>query len=455
MTATDPAISPAAEAQGSKPAVADDDAALRQQFAKRAAVFVLTWIAYAAYYFGRKGFPVVKSTLQERLGLSVGTLGWIDTGYLAAYAVGQFLSGIVGDRIGSRRLIGYGMLGVAAACAAFGLSSLAGIFLVVYVLNGLFQSTGWPGTVKAMGAWFTPRERGTVMGFWATCYQVGGLVATGVATFLFVQFGWRWAFLGPAIVIAIVGILNLVFLPERHDTHAKRNAPTPGEPASAGGSPPDAASVLRSPVLWSLSCSYFCLKLIRYSILFWLPYYLNVVLGYTKAQAGYQSVSFEVGGVIGAVTIGFISDRYFPGRRRYVAAVMVAALAGALLLYTRLAPVSVMLNFLGMALVGFCLFGPDTLISGAAAQDIGGKRDVAKAAGFINGVGSTGAIFQGLVTSGVSAKFGWNALFYTFVALALLSSLALLIGKRPANEGAATWPESSSTSSSSPSQRRL
>jgi len=403
---------------------------LRQQLGKRSLVFVLTWTAYAAYYFGRKGFPVVKSTLQDRFGLSVGMLGWIDTGYLAAYAVGQFLSGVVGDRIGSRKLIGLGMLGVAAACAAFGAASAAWLFLVFYIINGLFQSTGWPGTVKAMGAWFTPKERGTVMGLWSTCYQAGGLLATAAATYLFARYGWREAFGGPAIVIAIVGIVNLLFLPERRGTTGST------EPTSTDATPIATNNVLHSPVLWSLSTSYFCLKLIRYSILFWLPYYLNKVLGYSKAQAGYQSVSFEVGGIVGSVVIGYISDRYFPGRRRYVASVMVAALAAALLLYTRLAPISVMLNFFGMALVGFCLFGPDTLISGAAAQDIGGKHDVAKAAGFINGFGSTGAVFQGLVTSGMSSsRFGWNGLFYLFVALSLVSSVALLIGKRRAHEG--------------------
>jgi len=410
--------------------VEDEDGDLRQHPGKRIAVFALTWTAYAAYYFGRKGFPVVKSTLQDRLGLSVGMLGWIDTGYLAAYAVGQFLSGIIGDAIGPRKLIGFGMLGVAAACAAFGLSSAASLFLTLFIVNGLFQSSGWPGTVKAMGSWFTPKERGTVMGIWSTCYQAGGLAATAVATFLFVRYGWRWAFLGPAIVIALVGILNLLFLPERSPIR-----PPPGEPASAGGLPATRTNVLHSPVLWSLSASYFCLKLIRYSILFWLPYYLNKVLGYSKAQAGYQSISFEVGGIVGSIAIGYISDRYFPGRRRYVASVMVAALAAALLLYTRLAPISVMLNFCGMALVGFCLFGPDTLISGAAAQDIGGKHDVAKAAGFINGFGSCGAVLQGVATAGISERLGWNALFYFFVILSVISSIALLIGKRRAHEG--------------------
>ena len=417
-------------------------------------VFALTWTSYASYYFGRKGFSVSKSTIQERYGVTTGQLGFIDTGYLAAYAAGQFTWGNLGDKLGSRRLLGFGMLMVAATVAAFGLSGVVYLFMLFFILNGFFQATGWPGNVKAMGAWFTARERGTIMGFWATCYQAGGLLATVCATFLLVHYGWRWAFLGPAAWIALVGTLLLIFLPERRrsadaefaaetgdpasaeaavgeeaDAQAVRDvAPTPMPPVHVAGSEPS-PSLLRSPVLWSLGAAYFCLKLIRYSILFWLPYYLNTVLGYSKAEAGYMSISFDVGGIVGSVVVGFISDRFFPGRRRPIAAIMVAALAVALLGYTFLAPISSVLNFLGMAAVGFCLFGPDTLISGAAAQDIGGEHQTARAAGMINGMGSTGAILQGVVTAGVSKAFGWDALFYVFVGLAVVASVALLVGK--------------------------
>src|SRR5882672_11190910 len=86
-------------------------------------VFALTWIAYATYYLGRKGISVCKVDLQQRFALSNVTLGYIDTGYLAAYAVGQFLWGSIGDRLGPRRLVGFGMLCAAAACALFGLSA--------------------------------------------------------------------------------------------------------------------------------------------------------------------------------------------------------------------------------------------------------------------------------------------------------------------------------------------
>lgn len=189
-------------------AQAEPDLELEQQSSSRTLVFALTWIAYASLYFGRKGFPVVKSTLESQLGISKNMLGWIDTGYLAAYAITLFASGYLGDRIGARRLIGIGLLGAASACAWFGSASTSIAFLIAYMLNGACQSAGWPGCVKAMGAWFSARERGTVMGVWSTCYQLGGLAATAVATFLFVHFGWRWAFFGPAMLIAVVSTLR-------------------------------------------------------------------------------------------------------------------------------------------------------------------------------------------------------------------------------------------------------
>ena len=451
MTTENPAITPPATAAAAMtpPPLAmtadeAEEAALRAQFGARATVFALTWLAYAAYYFGRMGFPVVKSTLSEKYGLSVDALGWIDTGYLTAYAIGQFASGYLADRIGPRRLVSLGMLGVAGACMLFGSSTLAFVLFTAYVLNGIFQSTGWPGTCKAMGSWLTPRERGTVMGLWSTCYQIGPIVATWTATFLFTSFSWRWAFFGPAVLIAFVGLMNFFFQPERNHGDAPPAkgpdaAPPQADPDPATASATEEFSVWKQPVLWSLGAAYFCLKLIRYSIFFWLPFYLKTVLHYSESAAGYRSVSFTVGGVVGSVVVGLISDRYFPGRRRIISSIMCAALAAALLLYTHVAPLGMTINFVSMALIGFCLFGPDTIICGAAAQDIGGRHNVAKAAGFINGIGSVGAIFQGIVTSKISkSHYGWNGLFYLFVGLALLSSIALLIGKRPTPKPAGT-----------------
>src|SRR6202020_277821 len=141
----------------------------------------------------------------------------------------------------------------AAACFAFGASATGGIFLVAWLVNGYAQSTGWPGNIKAMAEWTPPERRGAVMGAWSTSYQVGGLVATNVAVRFLVRWGRPWAFYGPAILMAIVGVLVILFL---------RRGPLATRPARALS--PEAAKdlaalrrrLVRSPVVVSLGLAY-------------------------------------------------------------------------------------------------------------------------------------------------------------------------------------------------------
>lgn len=382
-------------------------------------VWALSWLAYATYYTGRKGLSVTKKSLHDRLGISESALGGIDTAYLAAYSVGQFVSGFFGDRIGARRLVGAGMLASAVACAAFGASSTALLFGVFFCLNGLAQSTGWPGTTRAMAEWTTRENRGTVMAFWATCYQVGGIVATALAAFLLGRYGWRAAFFGPALCLAAVGIAAWLWL-----------APGPvtqddGEDAVEERSRAQRA-VLKNPVLWCYGASYCTIKFIRYALLFWLPYFLAKKRGYGEEQAGYVSIAFEVGGIAGVIALGIASDRLKHYSRSLLSAMGLVGLTAALLLYSRIGSSSMLANVVGLALVGATLFGPDALLSGAAAQDAGGRHAAATATGFVNGMGSVGSVLEGLVVPAISKRYGWEAVFQLFIGLALLGALCLV-----------------------------
>src|SRR6476659_8627486 len=162
----------------------------------------LSWLAYASYYLGRKAFSVTKAKIATELGLHEGMLAAIDTGFLIGYACGQVPSGLAADRVGARTLIGGGMLVSAAACALFGPMHAGALLLACFALNGLAQATGWPGTTKVVADWTSAQERGAVMGWWSTCYQVGGMAATALATWLLAHYGWRAAFRAPAAWMA-------------------------------------------------------------------------------------------------------------------------------------------------------------------------------------------------------------------------------------------------------------
>ena len=97
----------------------------------------------------------------------------------------------------------------------------------------------------------------------------------------------------------------------------------------------------------------------------------------------------------------------------------------------------------GLSLVGFMLFGPDSLLTGAGAMDLGSKKSALAAAGIINGMGSIGSMAQELILPKVMALskdgidlFGisFTATDSTFAVLILASILAvgplLVVAKR-------------------------
>jgi sugar phosphate permease len=395
-------------------AVPEGEASPLQRRARSGALS-LSWLAYASYYLGRKNFSIVKASVAREFGLDVGALAFIDTAYLVAYAVGQLPSGIAVDRLGPRRVVALGLLLSAAACALFGAASNSGAFAFWFMLNGLAQATGWPGTTKVVASWTTLQTRGRVMGLWSTCYQAGGIAASALATWLLAHYGWRAAFRIPALWLAALAVLVLLGLRAGSPLEGRRA----GEPAATPW-----RAVLRVPALYWYGACYFCIKLIRYSLLFWLPYYLHTGAGFGEIASGYVSTAFEVGGVLGTIAIGYASDR-FARARPLVAALSLLALAGALLGYARVSSHDTLWHVASLALIGALLFGPDALISGAAAQDLAGTAGAATAVGLVNGLGSLGALLQGALTVGVQRAAGWDGLFYAFVGLALASAACL------------------------------
>ena len=96
-------------------------------------VFFVTWLAYLGFYLTRKSFSIAKVELVKPhvMGWSKGELSAIDSAYLVAYAVGQFLCGALGDRFGTRKVILIGMLASVVTAVLMGASSMVILFGVL------------------------------------------------------------------------------------------------------------------------------------------------------------------------------------------------------------------------------------------------------------------------------------------------------------------------------------
>lgn len=364
-------------------------------------IFAATWLAYAGYYFCRKPFYVAKADMGTALGLSPVELAHLGTAYLAAYAVGQFSSAFFGRQLGPKLLLLVG-IGISIFCnLVFGIANNFWPLLLFLAVNGMAQGTGWPGCIGSLAFWFRRRQRGSILGVWSTCYQVGSLLATALAAWFLGRLGWRWSYFGGALALLAIWSLVVTLHPNRPESaglppieEEEENQPSPPTPRTPG---------MREPLGWTadivisvllMGLIYFTIKFLRYALWSWAPFFLRRNFGLAGDQAGYLSTVFELCGFVGVIAAGVASDRIFRGRRAFLSFAMLAMMTLSFLLMATLGADSVLFFTLAMGLAGFMLFGPDSLLSGVGAIDVGTKRGALAAAGIINGMGSVGPIFQ-------------------------------------------------------------
>lgn len=135
--------------------------------------FVTIWFTYGSFYLCRANMSFALPGLSDEYGYSKTLLGLLGTALFIMYSLGQFINGQLGDKFGARKLVFVGMIGSVLLNILFSFSTAFGFMLVVWGLNGYFQSMGWSPQVKTMANWFTVAQRGKWMGLMGSCYQIG------------------------------------------------------------------------------------------------------------------------------------------------------------------------------------------------------------------------------------------------------------------------------------------
>ncbi len=400
-----------------------------QQRRWRVNVFAATWMAYAGYYFCRKAFGIVKVPLKELLQVDDFALAHIWTAYLVAYMCGQFLAGWLGSRYTCRRLLLTGMVVTLLCNVGFGAIVHLGPaaywpFVGLMIVNGFAQATGWPGTIGTLAHWFRREERGGLLGLWATCYQLGSVAAKAFAGFMYVWAGLAWSFWGASCVL--FGIWFLVYFLQRNQPEDLGLDAIVVEvtPTSEGQSPSEGqwtTAVVRS--LMVMGVAYFSFKFLRYALDSWTATVLNERFGLAADDAAYVSVIFDVCGFLGVVAAGYATDRFFASRRAFVAFIMALGMVGSAFFLQTVGVTSVVVFAIGLGLLGFTLFGPDSLLSGVGAIDVGSKRKAVLAAGIVNGMGSLGPVIQEEAIGYLKTHHSLDAVFLLLVIVAAFGAV--------------------------------
>jgi OPA family glycerol-3-phosphate transporter-like MFS transporter len=414
----------------------------------RRQVFVGIFAGYAAYYLVRNNLALaIPDILREYPQYSKAALGSALTGLSIAYGVSKFLMGSVSDRSNPRYFLPLGLLLSSATMAAFGLlpvlsASLTAI-AAVQVLNGWVQGMGWPPCGKTMVHWFSTRERGLTVSVWNTAHNVGGaLVATFALAGVTLFHDWHAKFYFNALIAAVVAI-GVHFLLE--DTPQSKGLPPVEQ--YRDDYPPDYSeadertlgfaeilfgAVLRNRYLWAIAVANAFCYFVRYGVENWIPAYLETAKGFSFKQSSLGWSLYEWAAIPGTIACGWISDRWFAGRRAPATLLFMALTVVAVVVYWLNGRGPLWIDYAALIAIGFLIYGP-IMIIGLQSLDLVPKKAAGTAAGFTGLFGYVfGSAIAGTGVGWIADRWGWGGVFGTMVACCLLTMLcsALTLGHR-------------------------
>ena len=393
----------------------------------RLQVFMGVFVGYAGYYFVRKNFSLAMPYLIEE-GFSRTELGFALSGVAIAYGLSKFLMGSVSDRSNARTFMALGLAVSAVIMIVLGTVPIATssvtIMFTLLLLNGWFQGMGWPPSGRPMVHWFSTNERGTKMALWNVAHNVGGglvgpIAILGVAIFA----DWHAILYTHGILSLFVVVFILLKV---RDTPQSQGLPAIEEYRNDYPKTFEYESthekefstkeiffghVLNNKLLWSIALANAFVYLVRYGVLDWAPTYLGEVKQFSFDDSSWAYALYEWAGIPGTLLCGWMSDKFFRGRRAPVSIVYMLLTGVCVVVYWFNPPGNPALDIAMLIAIGFLIYGPVMLI-GVHALDLVPKKAAGTAAGFTGLFGYVGgAVAANVAIGALVDAYGWDAGF--------------------------------------------
>jgi len=423
--------------------------------------WIIIGLMYSFFYMSRYNFSAIAPTLQTFFGWTKSNLGIFETLLPLVYGLSVVINGPIADRIGGRKAFLIGAFGVVimnglfgflhilvqapavwadkeimtAAVLKYGLSKYTVLWAlaIIWAINGYFQSFGALSIVKINAQWFHIRERGTFSAIFGVLIRFGLILAFS-GTPLIVKFlPWYWAFWIPAMVVALLFVLTMLFV---RDTPAAAGYPE----LDTGDGTINAeekvkfkevlSKVFGSKIMWTIAIGSMMIGFVRRGVVdAWWPVYYKEMQGITGVDLAFQLTAWGIAilGIVGGFAFGISSDRVFKGRR---APVIVIGFCGMVVVLTlffladviNLGPISAAIL---LACLSFFVNGAHGMIGGAATMDFGGRKAAGTAVGLIDGMQYLAGAFVGMLVGYVTTNWGWQAWKLWPIPFAIVGALVM------------------------------
>ena len=269
--------------------------------------------------FDNQSMGVAAPKLLPALGLSKATASLIFSAATLGLFIGAAVGGRAADRFGRKPVLVLSMLLLGTCSLLTAMSSSAESLLVARLLTGLGLGGAMPNFIalssEAADGVHRLRSTTAVM----AAMPMGGALAGFVALGDSIGWSWRSIFYVGGAAPLLLGLAMWRALPDSRDAQTSTGTPAQGVVQVLFGSG-------RAPTTLLLWGGFFFTQLVLLLMLNWLPS-LFVGLGFTRTQASWASICFNLSGSLGSVILASV---HAGARRRMMVVLTYAGMAAAL-----------------------------------------------------------------------------------------------------------------------------
>ncbi len=193
------------------------------------------WALAAAFYvvaiFHRMSLGVASINAGHRFGVSTSTIALLSIVQLCLYLVMQIPAGLLADRVGPRRSLALGLVGLGVGELLFAFSPSFGLALAGRALVGAGDACMFLNVLRVAAHWLPPHRYALATALTAVCGSLGQLLTTAPLSAALGDLGWTPTFAISGILTAVLAILAVNRLQDR---------------------PAGAAAVIHAPILPTL-----------------------------------------------------------------------------------------------------------------------------------------------------------------------------------------------------------
>lgn len=401
----------------------------------RTVIFGAMFVGYTLYYFNRKTFSFVMPSVMQEIKLDKDDLGLITSSQSAAYAISKFISGVLSDQMSARWLFSSGLCLVGLVNVLFSWSSSVTVFAILWFFNGLAQGLGWPPCGKVLRKWFEPSQFGTWWAVLSCSMNLAGSLGPIIATLVAASYSWRSTLSFSGLICVGVSVFCLILIKNEPSDVGLKNielGPKKGKKGSQSADETTLKEFLLSPYLWLLCAGYLVVFGVKTCCTDWGQLFLIQDKGQSALIGSSYMSALEVGGLIGSIAAGLLSDRavakaglrnYGNPRHGLLLSMMAGMVVSLFLFRVTVTPGSpkVWILILGV-IFGFSSYGPIALF-GVIANESAPSNFCGTSHAIVALSANIGGFLAGLPFSTVAKHYGWDTAFWA----AEMSCLAVTI----------------------------